>query len=208
MSDNGASTRAFAGQGLQLSLSLIARLVLGAVLLAAGGLKVADPNEAIAAVSAYQLMPSGVATILGYGLPFFEILIGLLLVVGLATRAAAATSAVLMVVFILAVGSAWARGLSIDCGCFGGGGETENPQYLPEILRDLLFLGLACWLMIFPASRWALDRGGRLGTGDMGVVDGFLDADDEWSDVDERGAADPDVVHDDPTRPHDGAAHL
>ncbi len=124
------------------------------------GSKVSDPNAAISAVTAYQLLPSDLATLVGYGLPFFEIMLGVLLIVGLATRATAITSGVLMVVFIAAVASAWARGLSIDCGCFGGGGETSDPQYLPEILRDLLFLGLASWLAVFPASRFALDRSG------------------------------------------------
>ncbi len=170
--------RAFTGGTWQLWLSLVARLALGAVLIVAGGLKVGDPNEAIAAVTAYQLLPSGVATIVGYGLPFFEIMIGIMLVVGLATRAAAFTAGILMVVFIAAVSSAWARGLSIDCGCFGGGGQTADPQYLPEILRDLLFLGLASWLVLFPASRWALDRLGLFGTGDHGLIDELLDHED------------------------------
>lgn len=169
----------FRGRGSQLWLSLVARLALGGVLVVAGALKVSDPNAAIRAVTAYQLLPSDMATLVGYGLPFFEIMLGLLLVVGLATRAAAATAGVVMVVFIAAVASAWARGLSIDCGCFGGGGATEDPQYLPEILRDLLFLGLACWLVAFPASRWALDRTGLFGTGDHGIVDQLIEHEEQ-----------------------------
>jgi uncharacterized membrane protein YphA (DoxX/SURF4 family) len=176
--------RPFTGSTWQLWLSLVARLALGAVLIVAGGLKVGDPNEAIAAVTAYQLLPSGVATIVGYGLPFFEIILGIMLVVGLATRAAAMTAGILMVVFIAAVSSAWVRGLSIDCGCFGGGGQTEDPQYLPEILRDLLFLGLASWLTVFPASRLALDRLGVFGTGDHGVIDELLDHEDQADESD------------------------
>ncbi len=197
---------------MQLWLSLVARVALGLVLVVAGGLKISDPNAAIRAVTAYQLLPSDLATLVGYGLPFFEIMLGVLLLVGLATRAAAVTSGVLMVAFIAAVASAWARGLSIDCGCFGGGGETSDPQYLPEILRDLLFLGLASWLAVFPASRFALDRSGLFGTGDHGVVDEFLDdellddefdgeLDDEPRDPAPRGTDRPDVTNDD----HHGA---
>ena len=52
--------------------------------------------------------------------------------------------------------------------------ETSDPQYLPEILRDLLFLGLASWLAVFPASRFALDRSGLFGTGDHGLVDDLV----------------------------------
>jgi uncharacterized membrane protein YphA (DoxX/SURF4 family) len=156
-------------------MSFAVRLGLGGVMLSAGGLKVADPNAAISAVTAYRLLPSELATIVGYGLPFFEIMLGLLLVVGLAVRATAATTGILLLVFIAAVSSAWARGLSIDCGCFGGGGQTDNPQYLQEIVRDLSFLVLATWLVVYPASRFALDRTGLLGTGGRGVVDDLID---------------------------------
>src|SRR4249919_3186664 len=192
---SGSDTRAhavaraaFRGGPVQLWSSLAARLALGGVLVVAGALKVSDPNAAIRAVTAYQLLPSDLATLVGYGLPFFEIMLGLLLVVGLATRASAATAGVLMAVFIAGVASAWARGLSIDCGCFGGGGATADPQYVPEILRDLLFVGLATWLVAFPASRWALDHSGLLGTGDRGVVDEILDEEDDL-DGEDAGAA-------------------
>ncbi len=141
-------------------VSTVARLVLAGVLFAAGGAKIADPNQSVAAVNAYDLFPSSVAEIIGYGLPFLEIALGLLLLIGLATRFAAAATAVLMVAFIAGVASAWARGLSIDCGCFGGGGaiDPDDTQYVSEILRDLGFLALAVWLVIFPTSRFAVDR--------------------------------------------------
>jgi uncharacterized membrane protein YphA (DoxX/SURF4 family) len=181
-----AAPRTFREGPVQLWVSLGARLVLGGVMLVAGGLKVSDPNQAISAVTAYRLLPSDLATLVGYGLPFFEIMLGLLLVVGLAVRASAATTGVLLVVFIAAVSSAWARGLSIDCGCFGGGGETADPAYLQEILRDLGFLALAAWLVVYPASRFALDRTGLLGTGSRGIVDELIDED---IDTDGAGAA-------------------
>ena len=71
-------------------------------------------------------------------------------------------SAGLLVIFIVAVISAAARGLSIDCGCFGGGGEVAAGQtaYGVEIARDLGFLMLALWLVWHPRSRFALGRTG------------------------------------------------
>ncbi len=96
--------------------------MLGGVFLVAGVLKVIDPQSSVAAVRAYQLLPNSFATIVGWGLPFAEIALGLLLLAGIATRAVAAAAAVLLLIFMAAVISAAARGLSIDCGCFGGGG--------------------------------------------------------------------------------------
>jgi uncharacterized membrane protein YphA (DoxX/SURF4 family) len=136
-----------------------ARLVLGGVFLVAGGLKVIDPQSSVAAVRAYELLPTSLVTIVGWGLPFAEIALGLLLLAGIATRVVAAATAVLLLVFIFGVTSAAARGLSIDCGCFGGGGEVAPGQtaYGAELLRDLALLVLAAWLVWQPRSRFTLD---------------------------------------------------
>ncbi len=144
-------------------VSTVVRLGLGGVLLASGGLKAVDPVGSVQAVQAYELLPSALVHVVGYGLPFLEIGLGLLLVLGYGTRLAAGVAGALMVVFIAGVASAWARGLSIDCGCFGGGGQTEpgRTSYLAEILRDVGFLAAAGWLVVFPHSRFALDPSGR-----------------------------------------------
>jgi uncharacterized membrane protein YphA (DoxX/SURF4 family) len=141
-------------------ISTVARLVVGGVLLVAGALKVIDPQSSVAAVRAYELVPAWLERPIGWGLPFLELGLGLLLVAGLFTRAAALAAGLLVGVFIIAVISAAARGLSIDCGCFGGGGQVAPGQtrYLQEILRDLGLLALCGWLVWQPRSRFALDH--------------------------------------------------
>jgi uncharacterized membrane protein YphA (DoxX/SURF4 family) len=142
-------------------LGTAVRLGLATVWLAAGASKATDLAAAGRAVNAYQVMPYDVAKVIGAALPFVEIALGLLLVVGLATRLAGAVSAVLLAVFVAGISSAWARGLSIDCGCFGGGGQLgagQSPNYGPEIARDLAFGALAAFLVAFPVTRFSLDR--------------------------------------------------
>ncbi len=141
-------------------ISTAVRLTLAGILLAAGGLKVIDPQSSVAAVRGYQLLPAVLETPVGWGLPFLEIALGLLLVTGIATRAVAGATAVLFAVFVAAVASAAARGLSIDCGCFGGGGTVAPGQtaYTGEIVRDLAFLALASWLVWHPQTLFALDQ--------------------------------------------------
>jgi uncharacterized membrane protein YphA (DoxX/SURF4 family) len=137
------------------------RLGLAAVWLIAGGAKVGDLAASGRAVNAYRLMPYDVAKVIGAALPFVEIAIGLLLLAGLAVRLLAGVSAVLLVVFVAGIVSAWSRGLAIDCGCFGSGGQLaagQGPTYGPEVLRDLGFLILAGLLLWRPRSRYSLDE--------------------------------------------------
>ncbi len=141
-------------------VSTVARLGLAAVWLLAGGAKAGDVAASGRAVNAYQLMPYDVAKVVGAVLPFLEIALGLLLLAGLAVRFSAGVSAVLLVVFIAGIVSAWSRGLAIDCGCFGSGGELgagQSPTYGTEILRDLGFLALAGILLWRPVTRWSID---------------------------------------------------
>ncbi len=145
-------------------MSLVARLGLAGVWLVSGWMKVADPTQTTVAVGAYQLLPDDFVEPVANALPFVEIGVGLFLLIGLGVRIAAAASAVLLLVLIGAVASAWARGLSIDCGCFGGGGHDASVNgwdYAREILRDIGFLALAAWLTIFPRSPFAMGPGSR-----------------------------------------------
>ena len=141
----------------------VARLGLAAVFLVSGVLKAIDPDATYVAVRAYDVLPkAGVALVAGL-LPWLEIVFGLLLLAGITTRAVAVVSAALLVVFIAGVTQAWARGLSIDCGCFGGGGAVEPGQttYGLELLRDAAFLLLAGWLVGRPRTLGVLSLPSR-----------------------------------------------
>ncbi len=143
-----------------LWIGLLARVILGGVLFAAGLLKYQHLDKSQMAVRAYELLPISVANFLGITLPFLEIAVGLLLVFGAATRIAAVVGGLLMVAFIIGISQAWARGLSIDCGCFGGGGQVAPgaTNYLPEILRDTALALIAIYLFRYPQSKFGLDR--------------------------------------------------
>jgi len=132
----------------------VARLGLAAVFLVSGVLKAVDPDATYVAVRAYDVLPKAGVTLVAGILPWLEIVLGLLLLAGLATRVVAVASAGLLVVFIAGVVQAWARGLSIDCGCFGGGGAVDPGQttYGLELLRDAGFLLMAAWLIVRPRT--------------------------------------------------------
>ena len=141
---------------------LVARLLLGGLFVYAGQLKVFDPKEAGLAVQAYRLFPADVARTIGYALPTVEIILGVLLILGLFTRFAAACIGALLVAFMVGIVSVWARGYNIDCGCFGGGGDVtsagRNLRYATEIARDTGMLLLAAFLVWRPRTPYSLDR--------------------------------------------------
>ncbi|MFI6319119.1 MauE/DoxX family redox-associated membrane protein [Nonomuraea sp. NPDC050556] len=141
-------------------MTTAARLIVGVVLIVAGWLKIGNPPLSAQAVKAYKLLPDSVATIVGYGLPILEIVVGVLLVVGLLTRVAGLIAGLLMLAFVFGIAWAWGHGYKIDCGCFGGGGELpagQEPSYLLDILRDFGLVLLSAWVVRFPPGRFALD---------------------------------------------------
>ncbi|WP_395693653.1 MauE/DoxX family redox-associated membrane protein [Nocardioides sp.] len=140
-------------------LGLVARLVVGSVWIWAGAAKVLHPAESVTAVRAYQLLPGNLAQPVGQLLPVLEIVVGLMLVLGLLTRGAAVVSSLLFVAFIIGIASVWARGISIDCGCFGGGGYDQDAasKYPWEIGRDVVLLLLSLFLAWLPSTRLSLD---------------------------------------------------
>ena len=141
-------------------MALVLRLVVGGVWIVAGALKLPEPAQSVSAVRAYQILPSDLVSPVGQLLPVIEVVIGLMLVLGLLTRAAAVASAALFVVFIAGIVSVWVRGINIDCGCFGGGGQigASETRYPQEIARDVAFALAGVWLWWRPRSLASLDR--------------------------------------------------
>jgi uncharacterized membrane protein YphA (DoxX/SURF4 family) len=142
-------------------VGVAARFVVGVVWVVAGAMKLPDPAQNVRAVRAYRILPEAVVPTIGHGLPILEVLVGICLVLGLLTRLSAALSAVLLVAFVVGIGAAWARGLEIECGCFGAGGGAQpnaTAAYPWEIARDLGLLLASGWLVWRPRSPWALDN--------------------------------------------------
>jgi uncharacterized membrane protein YphA (DoxX/SURF4 family) len=148
------------GERVKDVIGLAARLFLGVVLIWAGVAKVGRPLTSERAVQAFEIFPMELAGWIGLALPFVEIVLGVLLVLGLFTRPVAIVATLLMLAFIVGISQAWARGLTIDCGCFGGGGQigADETRYPQEIARDASFALAGAWLWWRPRSLASLDR--------------------------------------------------
>lgn len=141
-------------------VTLLFRLTLGGVLLAAGVLKVGHLQKSAMAVRAYEVLPISMANVIGYSLPWIEIGLAIFLILGIFVKQSAFVGGALMFIFILGIAQAAIRGLSIDCGCFGGGGQVAagKTKYLQEIFRDIGLLAMAAAIFRFPRGKFGLDR--------------------------------------------------
>ena len=118
----------------------LCRLLLGGVFLWAGAVKALDVPAFAGQVAAYQLLPYAWNYLVAGALPYVELLAGALLVCNLRVKPAALLTALLNGAFIVVLLSVLARGLDIDCGCFGADAGTTPLQALG---RDLVLLALA-----------------------------------------------------------------
>lgn len=140
-------------------LGVVARYGLAAVWLYSGFTKLLNPLDSRQAIQGYELVPDSVIPAVSVALPAFEVILGLLLVLGVFLRPVAVASGLALAVFIVGIISAWARGLQIECGCFGGGGfnpDVGPVTYLTEIFRDGVFIAMAAVVYLWPWRKWAI----------------------------------------------------
>ena len=144
---------------------VVLRLLVGGTFATSGWLKLTDLDQTVRSVRAYRLLPEAVVPTVGTALPVLELGLAVLLLAGLATRLAAAVTIPLCLAFVVGVSSAWARGLRIECGCFGNGGLSANPVpgYVRELVLNTVLILAAAWLLRRPASRFSADGALRLG---------------------------------------------
>ncbi len=138
--------------------ALAAHLYLAAIFLLACWHKILEPAAFALDIATYQILPLGLVNPLAIVLPWVELAAGLMLLLGFRTRAAALLLAGMMVMFTVAISIAVAKGLDMSCGCFASQGSAEDPISWHTILRDLSWLLLAVYVLIFDRRPLGLDR--------------------------------------------------
>ncbi len=135
------------------------RLVLGGLFLYAGITKVRNPQAFADSIATFQVLPAGLINLVALSLPPFEILLGAMLVMGWRLRAGFAGSFLLAAAFVLALGQGIARGLPLDCGCFGSGE--------PSVMSGWFSLGRAFLLLLVSGCAFAgeVRQTGKSGAG-------------------------------------------
>ncbi len=136
-------------------LTLVVRVVLGAIFVFWSIGKIADPGEFAREILNYRILPDFIVNIFALILPWLELICGIMLIAGIKIRANAAVIGFMLVVFIIAISSAMIRGFSINCGC-----STANPEEVgwPKLFEDFGMLVAAVWLIIFPNNTLSFEK--------------------------------------------------
>ncbi len=128
---------------------LILRWILGLIFVWAGTVKILNPEDFLVSLYGFEVaLPEFVLRLTTVVLPWVELLCGLAVLFGIWIESVLLLLSSLLVVFILATGQAWARGLEISCGCFGT--SLEETTFLGSVsfafFRAIVLLIVALYL--------------------------------------------------------------
>ncbi|MDX1388909.1 MAG: MauE/DoxX family redox-associated membrane protein, partial [Acidobacteriota bacterium] len=119
----------------------VSRILIGLVFLLAALPKIGDMASFAGQIHNFRMMPIALENLLAMVLPWVELVAGLALVLGIRARAGALVTVVLSAIFLIAIGQAVARGLDIECGCFGTADASRVG--VVKLLEDAGYLVLA-----------------------------------------------------------------
>ena len=126
------------------ALQVVLRLLLGAVFLYAAYTKLRQSWLLFAlSIDSYQMLPEWAVYAVARTLPWFELMLGVLLVAGVWLRYLSVVATTILTLFFTVMLVQYFRGAGIDCGCFGVG-EALSAKTLA---RDGVLLAAALTLV-------------------------------------------------------------
>lgn len=140
-----------------LSVSLLARWVLGGVFAYAGLMKLLEPAANFqAALEQYPLLPPVILPFLARFLPWVEWILGMLLVLGYAIRGCTLVLGLLSISFVVVLTASFSSGGALKhCGCFGNSGIPLSGREV--YLLDWLNIVLAVFIFWRHDISWSVD---------------------------------------------------
>ena len=112
-------------------------------------IKITNPHSFADSIDSFRLLPSELVNVVALSLPVFEVMLGVLLLLGKWKRQAAFAILLMSLAFCLIIIQALVRGLEVDCGCFGAGMTSKWDVWL-SLGRDILlvFFAWRLWLTL------------------------------------------------------------
>ncbi|MFH1050402.1 MAG: MauE/DoxX family redox-associated membrane protein [bacterium] len=137
-------------------ISLLFRIILGAIFLIAATSKIADLGGFAKEISNYKIVPDIAVNLMAMSIPWIELVCAIFIIVGIRTKSSVAIIGSLLIVFIFAISIAMLKGLNINCGC--------HTQVLAEkigwqkILENAGLLILALYLFYSKAPKFTIEN--------------------------------------------------
>ncbi|MCF7886259.1 MAG: DoxX family membrane protein [Candidatus Marinimicrobia bacterium] len=126
----------------------VIRVVLGFIFIYASIDKLLNPANFAQVIYHYKVLPVELVNLAAIIMPWLELILGVFLIFGIWVETAAGLAGVFTFFFIMLMGSAMARGLNIECGCFSLNPEASMVGWR-RIIEDLLMLGGCVYLLIY-----------------------------------------------------------
>ena len=138
------------------AVAIVVRLLLGGILIYTGLQKLDHPHEFARIISNYRILHPQLVNLPAIILPWLEVMVGALLLLGLLRPSSAVIACGLFALFTLALGLAMARGIASPCGCFSTAANSERIGW-GVLLRDCVLVLLSAYLIVHPSRFAELD---------------------------------------------------
>lgn len=147
-------------QSVTQIIEISIRVILGAIFIWAGTMKLLDINSFVESVGHFKFTPFDKAPWdmwIGYMLPAFEFLVGTALILGFLLKGAILSTLTLSVSFLIVVVSAHSRGLNYECGCFGKALSFKNTSIHISILAVMVVMSLVLVMLEIRNSKASME---------------------------------------------------
>ena len=116
----------------------ILRVFFGIILIYASIEKILYPTQFAQTIENYRMISPLLSRWLAIWLPWLELFLGFMLIVGFWPTEVSYTNAALMLIFYIAVQQAYLRGLDINCGCFAA--ESGSKVDIAKVCENIVLL--------------------------------------------------------------------
>ena len=121
---------------------LIIRLIIGGIFIYASIDKIIAPGEFAKIIHNYRLVHPNLINTMAIIFPWFELIAGIGLITGFRYKGSNFIILCMLLIFIIALGINFVRGVNISCGCFSSS-SSANSNLLMRIIEDALMI-LGC----------------------------------------------------------------
>ena len=119
---------------------LVLRLIIGGVFVYASMDKLMNQEEFARAIYNYKFLPDVFINVFAIIMPYLELIAGIFLIFGIFKKENSFIISFLLIIFLISLTQAYARGLDISCGCFSLETVSQKSDILLRIFEDIFLL--------------------------------------------------------------------